>query len=103
MSKDSNTGELGLGVVALTLFFLSVPFLLIWNLTPDWMKYPPVYAIYYNVGLGSVHVDRKPSDCEWGHAPIGDKACHYKKQVSTIDGTTAHVTDVYVRWVKVQE
>jgi hypothetical protein len=87
------------------------------------------YSSKYNIQNDSVHFTPKPKDCDWGHAPIGDKGCHYKKQVLLgISPTTAQgqymdeetyrkavtgkaqydavvpiVTDVYIDWVKVEE
>lgn len=87
------------------------------------------YSNKYNIREDSVHFQPKPKDCDWGHAPIGDKACHYKKQVllgiarntaqgqymdeetykkavtgkGLYDSPAPIVTDVYVDWVKVED
>jgi hypothetical protein len=42
------------------------------------------YSLWYSVGYDQVTVQKKPTDCNFFHAPIGDKDCHYDRQVSTI-------------------
>jgi hypothetical protein len=40
------------------------------------------YAVKYRVSIDQVHTDDKPSDCDWGRAPLGNKACHFKAVVT---------------------
>ena len=42
------------------------------------------YAVQYNTGTNKVSIQRQPHDCNFFFAPIGDKDCHYERQVSTL-------------------
>jgi hypothetical protein len=46
----------------------------------DWMNVI-WYSVKYEVSLDQVHMGTKPRDCDWGHAPLGDKGCHFKAVV----------------------
>ena len=87
------------------------------------------YSSKYHIQDDSVHFTPKPKDCDWGHAPIGGKGCHYKKQVllgisrdtaqgrymdeetyrkavtgkAQYDAVVPIVTDVYINWVKIED
>jgi len=89
------------------------------------------YALQYGANYGDVTKDKKPHDCDWLAAPLGDKNCRYDPlvQVQTIttgsdknsgrpivsydDGKTWDFNDgtnpakasttVYVGWQKVDE
>lgn len=39
------------------------------------------YAQKYHVTIDLVHAARKPTDCDWGQMPIGNKGCHYERKV----------------------
>ena len=39
------------------------------------------YAMQNDVPSERVYIQRKPHDCEWMSAPLGDKHCHYEKSV----------------------
>jgi hypothetical protein len=39
------------------------------------------YALKYGVADSRVAIDKRPYNCEWGTAPLGDKHCHYEAQV----------------------
>jgi hypothetical protein len=39
------------------------------------------YAAEYGVGFSDVTTDTKPNDCDFIHAPLGDKGCSYKAHV----------------------
>ena len=43
---------------------------------------PNVYAIKYSVSADRVFVDPKPTDCDFWHAPLGTKECHYERIVT---------------------
>ena len=43
------------------------------------------YAFVNDTSEENVHVAPRPTDCDWGHAPLGDKGCHYEKQVLISD------------------
>jgi hypothetical protein len=87
-------------VVVFIAFLIGVPASLIWIFTPDSIKYPIYYGLDYSVDSSRVHFDKKPTDCDWEHAPIGNKDCHYEKQVYPVNNATGTVTDVYVTWAK---
>jgi hypothetical protein len=71
----------------------------VWWVMPD--KY--AYSFQYDVDLDNVFVDKKPKNCDWEHAPIGDKGCHYKKVVTPQKNEKDKVKSVYVTWEKVEE
>jgi hypothetical protein len=62
-------------------------------------------AVWYGTKNGArpdrTYVDAKPKDCDWGHAPLGDKGCHYEARETTY-GEGANKS-VYVQWVKVED
>lgn len=43
-------------------------------LPDDWKS---KYASRYGVSVEEVSLQEKPTSCDWWHAPIGDKGCHY--------------------------
>lgn len=105
--KRGTTKEpIGIGDLAAVLFvfwgFIGAPIYIIWTLTPYWIKYPLIYAPIYQIGLYQVHAVKRPTDCEWWHAPLGGKGCDYKKHLLTKRNAAGRVTDVLVTWEKVQ-
>jgi hypothetical protein len=83
------------------------------------------YSTVKDAAWDNVLVERKPPDCDWNHAPLGDKDCSYKRavveqmcRVSTqgrpifsnddgktwnlVDANTACKASVYVGWTKVE-
>jgi hypothetical protein len=44
------------------------------------------YAMVYKVSIANVHVDPQPGDCDFMHAPLGEKGCHYESLVSAYIG-----------------
>ncbi|MGA8692530.1 MAG: hypothetical protein WB689_01560, partial [Xanthobacteraceae bacterium] len=42
---------------------------------------PSVYSIKYAVSADKIYVDPKPTDCDFWHAPLGKKGCHYQRVV----------------------
>jgi len=63
-------------------FFLACWAVLSFVVPDDW---PLKYALLNSVPYSQVKIDRKPKDCDWGHAPIGDKDCHYEAAISEVD------------------
>ena len=43
------------------------------------------YELYYSVDSSKLSIDKKPHDCDFWKAPIGQKECHYKRVVSTVE------------------
>jgi hypothetical protein len=62
------------------------------------------YAVWYGVDASEVNQaeDKPPSDCDFLHAPIGNKGCHYKKLVEMTEPSTANGNkrSIYVYWSK---
>jgi hypothetical protein len=42
---------------------------------------PSVYSIKYAVSADKIYVDPKPTNCDFWHAPLGKKGCHYQRVV----------------------
>jgi hypothetical protein len=89
------------------------------------------YAAQYGVDYSHVYKDKKPHDCEWLAAPLGDKNCHYDAEarkdsvMTSTDRTTGRPivsydegkswswndgdypakaeSNVYVSWQKVED
>lgn len=64
-----------------------IGFLIIVGLVTAWFAFPGWvnnlwYAAEYRVGPSQVHVSARPKDCDWGHAPLGEKGCQYKSTVA---------------------
>ena len=68
-----------------------------WLLPNDWrMK----YAAQYMLSNDQVTIERKPHNCDWDSAPLGNKHCHYEAAVAVynsdgrvVDGTGAEVDE----------
>ncbi len=89
------------GLFALAVL-LGIPSLIIWVLAPDTWKYPIAYSLIDNVDRKHVYFTKEPEDCNWGHAPMGDKGCHYRKQVIESKDPNGRINDVFIEWEKVQ-
>jgi hypothetical protein len=103
VSEGAARIRLGIIGIAATVAFLGVPAAFIWMLLPDSVTQPVRYATEYSVDQSHVFIEKKPTDCDWGHAPIGSKDCHYDKAVAPSKNENGRVTDVYVGWNKVPE
>ena len=90
------------GIAGLALIF-GLPCYVIWSWTPDSIKYPLLYQFEYSVRKDHVYLEKKPTDCDWGHAPIGNKDCHYERVVSFVKGATHAEDEVVVSWNKITE
>jgi len=75
--RDTRSGFVGLAWTALLLIAIFV-----W--IPDLWHTKTRYAWSHGVSTDQVTIDKRPKDCDFFHAPIGDKACKYKRQVSTV-------------------
>jgi hypothetical protein len=62
-----------IGILVLVLVFASSP---VW-MTKAW------YSFTTAADYDHVIVSKKPIDCDWGAAPLGNKGCSYAKTVST--------------------
>jgi hypothetical protein len=54
------------------------------------------YAAKYRVFTDKVQIDPKPTDCDFWHAPVGFKSCHYEGLVWSI-GRAATRSTVTIR------
>jgi hypothetical protein len=68
-SEESGCGLLVLGVLALYFF------------VPAGWTNGAWYGVKYSVGPDKVDTDPKPKDCDFIHAPLGDKGCNYRALV----------------------
>jgi hypothetical protein len=48
-------------------------------------KLGSVYSIKYAVSADKIYIDPKPTDCDFWHAPVGKKGCHYQRLVIARD------------------
>jgi hypothetical protein len=56
--------------------------LIVWTILPDRLTDKIKYSAEYSVEPSQIHWNDKPTDCDFMHAPLGEKSCHYKKTVS---------------------
>jgi hypothetical protein len=45
---------------------------------------PWAYALTYDTDDSHMHIVSRPVDCDFLHAPIGFKGCHYKRSVQVL-------------------
>ena len=60
----------------------------------------------YHISQDKVFIEAKPHGCDFYDAPLGNKHCHFEKQMDAVKACPApdcRVTAVYVSWRKVQE
>jgi hypothetical protein len=67
------------GVVWVALIWLA---LFAW--LPDMWHSKLRYSMWYGVDYDQVTIEKKPADCNFFHAPLGDKDCHYDPQVNVV-------------------
>jgi hypothetical protein len=61
-------------------FFLAIMFFVNWEGSKlDRWTNRVWYSLYYNARWGDVDINKRPLDCDFLHAPIGNKGCSYKK------------------------
>jgi hypothetical protein len=111
----------------LPLFLLLIAWAGAWELLPD--EWRLKYTVRFFVSSDNVTVQARPTDCDFFHAPVGEKSCHYERAISTVtwdnsatghpmvsydDGKTWAAGDpppnaklpieyVYVSWNKVED
>lgn len=92
--KPIARGALPIGKAIIGLFAAAIAFAVVTNLAPSLFPESPwAYALKYDTSSNHVHVLPKPTDCDFLHAPIGFKDCHYEKSVQV----TRYSTDVHSR------
>jgi hypothetical protein len=57
---------------------------LLWNLPGDIWHAKWRYAMTYGVNSDNVVLESHPHDCAFLAAPLGEKYCHYDREVSTL-------------------
>jgi hypothetical protein len=57
------------------------------------------YAVRYHVNPSNVQVDNRPKDCDYMHAPMGRKECHYEVTATAFNaaGQVIHDRAKYIR------
>jgi len=55
--------------------------LIVWSILPDQWTDPIKFSVEYSIDVDQVRSSDRPTDCDWMHAPLGGKGCHYKKSV----------------------
>lgn len=81
----------GFGTLLGWLVFLLIAWFVVAYLLPDGWRIK--YAMRYLVSYEHVSVEARPTKCDFFHTPIGEKSCHYEKQISTAiweTSTTGH-------------
>lgn len=88
-------------------FWVAVVFLVLAALWP-YVSLDPLkswYAFNYGVPVERVSMDRKPHDCEFTTAPLGEKNCHYEARpyVLKAEENSDHRQSVIISYEKVQD
>ena len=50
------------------------------------------YSLQYSIEAKFVHVDKKPHDCDFLAAPLGEKFCHYERNLSKVWWARSYTT-----------
>jgi len=89
---------------------LTILLLVLWWFLPD--DWPIKYAAEYIISTDQVMIERKPHNCDWDSAPLGNKHCHYKSIVTLYDSVGVVIrndnvnvtpTKIHVEWERVEE
>jgi len=67
--------------------FIGLIVLGIWNILPDSWTDKIKCSMQYSVDFTQIHRSDRPTDCDFMHAPLGDKSCHYKKTATAYNAT----------------
>jgi hypothetical protein len=68
-----------------SVFWLAVVAFAILELLSSSLAEKVRYSIQYEVPMGQVKRTPKPSSCDWGYAPLGEKGCHWEKVISGLN------------------
>lgn len=91
---------------SITVLKISAGLLTLWGVATAYDYYfnpADYYAQKYNTKQSNVIINREPHDCDFDTAPLGNKNCHYDKDVNAEKDATTGVVTVYVTWDKVSE
>jgi hypothetical protein len=71
----------------------------------DWLRPErEKLAEEYSIPVSKVIIDEKPHGYDFDDAPLGNKHCHFEKEITPMrECATCPVTSVYVNWRKVAE
>jgi len=75
---------------------LSLGFFCYWFFPATW------YATWYNTDVDQVHIEAEPRDCDFLKAPLGNKECHYEKQVDAQTDPKTGKVRVDIHWNRVE-
>ena len=65
------------------LFGIAILAVVVWWFLPDDWRIK--YAAEYQLDLDQITIERKPHDCEWDSAPLGNKHCRYDEFVTVLN------------------
>jgi hypothetical protein len=69
-----------IGILIVTVFFD-------WLFDAQWF-YKAFYVMYDSVSWNHVDIWKKPHDCEFSKAPLGDKNCHFERVTHKVEWAT---------------
>jgi hypothetical protein len=76
----------------------AVFFVIAFSWIPDTWHSKLRYSLQYGVSYSQVTIGKKPTDCTFLRAPMGDKDCHYDREVSTIKVETNQWGGQSISW-----
>ena len=79
MAKNSKWWD-EIGEVLYLFVFLGAVYVVVAYLFPDDWRIK--WCLRYIVAFNKVTVEPRPTLCDWGRAPLGNKSCHYEGVVS---------------------
>ncbi len=76
-----------------------------------WLVYGDIntawYSLEYGVSPDKVHINAKPTDCDFMRAPLGSKGCHYQAAITAydaggllLDTSKYRAETIVVSWIK---
>ena len=52
----------------------------VFSVLPNKWTDPIRYSLEYDINWKQVESESKPTECDWGRAPLGGKGCHFEKR-----------------------
>src|SRR5262249_40881632 len=49
------------------------------------------YSLWYNISSDQITIEKRPTDCDFFRAPLGDKGCRYERQVRAVRVKTKYI------------
>ena len=78
MTKGQKIWDEMRGVIYLIAFLGAVYFVVAYLFPDDWRI---KWCFRYVVAFDNVTIEHRPTLCDWGHAPLGKKGCHYESVI----------------------